>query len=218
MRTDLALAIALSFLLLSGCITIPQEAAKPLSQAKELVKKSSIPIPSGSPQQATVPSAAQQANATSQTAANQSPPASLQQAGQTLSVSNNTTTAVSAPSSESAEVLQTEISISNPQQPQVYFYYSSYCPYSIRILPYMQLEQTRFENFTEWHSFNVFTRQGYYFFDKMAQERNLSARVVPVVIVAWGKNSRMMTGIQEINSTMVSLIWNITKDARLAAN
>ena len=82
----------------------------------------------------------------------------------------------------------------------------------------MQLEQTRFENFTEWHSFNVFTRQGYYFFDKMAQERNLSARVVPVVIVAWGKNSRMMTGIQEINSTMVSLIWNITKDARLAAN
>ena len=84
----------------------------------------------------------------------------------------------------------------------------------------MDLHQTRFENFTEWHSFNVFTRQGYYFFDKMAEERSIPAadRVVPIAIVTWGKKSQMMTGIQEINSTMVSLIWNVTKEARMAAN
>ncbi|MCX6773239.1 MAG: hypothetical protein NTV88_05755 [Candidatus Micrarchaeota archaeon] len=227
MRATVSFAIAssLALLLLFGCIAIPQEvskplsdASKPLSVAKALVEKSNLPLPSKSDSQPALPARLQSADAANQTDENSS--VSSQQDVSPSPASNNTSTIVSSPSNESAEELPTKISISNPSQPQVYFYYSTYCPYSIRILPYMQLQQTRFENFTEWHSFNVFTQQGYYFFDKMAVERSIppSGRVVPIVIITWGPHSQMMTGIQEINSTMVSLIWNVTKDARLAAN
>ena len=113
------------------------------------------------------------------------------------------------PSNESAEELPAEISIANPSMLQVYYYYSTYCPYSMGIKPFMDRQQVRFENVTEWHTFDVSTRQGYYFFDKMASERNLSnaSRVVPLAIVG----GAMFVGIGEINKSFAITIIRATK-------
>lgn len=231
-RPESIYALALALLLLSGCASVPlpeqgiqnfppKGAIEPLKGAKSLVEKSRIPeagrnvsaqieLPSEQP----LPLTDSAENKTAQ-GQNSSSPLPLPDAP-AIALSNNTSTQVTAPSPESAEAITSEISIARPGQPQVYFYYSTYCPYSLSILPQVQKQQARFENFTEWHSFNVFTQQGYYFFDKMLAERNLSgtSRVVPILIVG----DRVMVGIQEINSTMVSMLWNITKKQRLAAN
>ena len=206
--------LAASAILLLGCASpisesgisgaLPKNATGPLKQAESLVNKSSLPsiLPLARPQQS---SSAQAGGAS---APNSS--AILPNAGPALlSSANNSSTPVTLPSQQSAEQLGTQISISNPSLPQVYFYYSTYCPYSIRILPFVQQAEADFANTTEWHSFNVFTRQGYYFFDKMAQERNFTnaSRVVPVIIIgATPESGKMLTGIYEINSTLVPLL------------
>lgn len=236
MRPATIAALALAFLLLAGCISTPmgdfppKGAAGPVKDAKSLVEKSSIPLPDKNaplplpeknpaqpdkePPAATSPPERQAETPLPAQPAPPSPAPAAQAAP-----SNNSTTPVIAPSAESAPELETEISIANPRLPQVYFYYSSYCPYSIRILPFVQKQQSRFGNFSEWHSFDVYTQQGYYFFDRMASSRNFTnaSRAVPLIIVGANPESgRMLQGINEINSTLAYLLWNVTREERLA--
>lgn len=221
MRPEFIAALALAFLLLFGCTLPfqqpdiqdfpPKNISGPLKEAKSLVEKSNlplpskdmaIPVPSSLPQEttegeiATEGSTGPEQNAT----AIASPP---------VLASNNSSTPVTAPSNESAEELPTEISIANPVLLQIYYYYSTYCPYSMRIKPFMDRQQVRFENVTEWHTFDVSTRQGYYFFDKMARERNLTnaSRVVPFAIA----DGSTFIGIEKINKSFALTVIKATK-------
>lgn len=208
LRPVLSVALLCNILLLSGCVAPPIENFPPqnvtgsLKDAASLVGKSSIPVPLQRTNASLPAPPAQEPK--QDAAATESGAGPAQDTATLPSPSANFSTPVTAPSNESAEELQAEISIANPSLLQIYYYYSSYCPYSMRIKPFMERQQVRFENVTEWHGFDVSTRQGYYFFEKMANERNLSnsSRVVPLAIV----DGSMFVGIPEINKSFAITI------------
>lgn len=182
------MAIA-AILLLFGCAAVPQE-----QQGK------------GQPEPSSTAMGA--AKNISSSAANSTP-------ANSAPVQSNVSTPVIAPDAPNSSSpandssnFSTEIEMLHPQRLQVYFYYSTYCPYSMAVKPYVESQQQAFENSTEWHSFNVWTQQGYYFFDKMAIERNLSSkgRVVPIIVAG----GRMLAGIGEINESLRGLLLNYT--------
>jgi len=218
MRPEFIAALALAFLLLFGCVLPfgqpdiqnfpPENFTGPLKEAASLVEKSRLPFPGNN---ATPP--VQEQKEDEPETEGKSGPEEMQNITAIPSPvpdsPSNSSTPVTAPSNESAEELQTEISIANPGMLQVYYYYSSYCPYSMKIKPFMDRQQVRFENVTEWHTFDVSTRQGYYFFDRMAAERNLSnsSRVVPLAIA----DGTMFVGIEEINKSFAITIIKATR-------
>ena len=218
MRPVSILALMLASLLLFGCTLPlqqpdiqnfpPENITGPLKEVSSLVGKSSLPLPS---RNATLPVQEQNEEAQEEESENEpaTPPNITTPVSPPVLASNNSSTPVTVPSNESAEELPAEISIANPSMLQVYYYYSTYCPYSMGIKPFMDRQQVRFENVTEWHTFDVSTRQGYYFFDRMASERNLSnaSRVVPLAIVG----GAMFVGIGEINKSFAITIIRATK-------
>jgi hypothetical protein len=101
-----------------------------------------------------------------------------------------------------------EFDVLHPERAQVYFFYSPFCPYSMRVAPNVSAQAAIYSNSTEWHRINVMNSDGYYFFENMTQEYGIprSGMVVPMIFVG-GYN---LVGLQEISDLLPSVLQNAT--------
>ncbi len=98
---------------------------------------------------------------------------------------------------------QTEISYSD--KVQVHYFYSPACHFCTKLGPFLEEQQQKFNNTTEWHKHNVMQEQGYDFFNKTISEKNLSS-AVPIILV----NNKTLEGFYQINSSLEKLLQNST--------
>lgn len=100
--------------------------------------------------------------------------------------------------------------IRNPNLVQVYYYYSSTCPFCNAIIPHIDQLAKQYENVTEWHQFNVLVAEDLSEYNAMAFRFNLTLpneRVVPIVVIKGTK----LTNMFEINRSLASLLENETR-------